>query len=322
MITINRIKYYISPFLCLFSLFALTSCSPNAESKKAVVIRVGDRVVTVADIEKEVAITSIENSIPIAVIWKSINELVDRIVDDALVLEYGKANGISLPEIELEKAVQNIVSDYPDNSFNEMLLSMCINYGAWKKRLSERLVIKKIVKEQTLSLPAISNQEITSYYQERKEDFSHPSRAKFVHILTQRRKEAKAVFARLQGGEDIQELVNEPSLGPGIYKDDGRHWKNKYILPPQLSDIIFSIPVGTLSNIIKSPYGFHIIKVLKREPPGLKDLLEVRAEIEKRLHDKALERQYKAWLNELRDKYPVKVNGTLLNKIWSGNEKK
>ena len=322
MIIINSIKYFVFPFLCLFPLLTSFSCSPNGESKKAVVIRVGDRVFTVADIEKEVTITSIENGVLTTVIRSSINELVNRMVDDALVLEYGKASGIAFQEIELEKAVQNIVNDYPDNSFNEMLLSMCIDYNEWKKRLGDRLVIEKIIKEQTASLPPISHHAITSYYQERKEDFSHPSRAKFVHILTQRRKEAEAVLARLKGGVDIQELVRENSLGPGIYKDDGTHWKNKYILPAPLSDIIFSIPIGTLSKIIKTPYGFHIIKVLEREPPGLKDLLEVRAEIEKRLREKTIEKHYKVWLNELRNNYPVKVNDTLLDKIRRGNEKK
>jgi len=322
MININIIKYFISPFLCLFLLFTSSACSPNAESKKAVVIRVGDRVVTVDDIEREVTIASVENGILKNTVWSSINELVDRIVDDSLVLEYGKENGIFLTEIELEKAIQNIVKDYPENSFNEMLLSRCIDYNEWKERFSEHLLIKEIVKEQTASLPPISYHAIKSYYQERKEDFSHPSRAKFVHIITKTRKEAEAVLARLKGGGDTQELVKEQSLGPGIYEDDGMRWKNKYILPSPLSDIIFSIPVGKLSNIIKTPYGFHIIKVLKREPPGVKDLLEVKAKIENRLLNKAVERRYTVWLNELRNNYLVKVNYTLLDKIRSGNEKK
>jgi parvulin-like peptidyl-prolyl isomerase len=321
MTNINIIKYFISPFLCLFLLFTSSACSPNAESKKAVVIRAGDRVVTVDDIEKEVTITSIENGILKNVIWSSINELVDRIVDDSLVLQYGKENSISLTEIELEEAIQNIVNDYPGNSFNEMLSSRCIDYNEWKKRFSEHLLIKKIIKEQTESMPPVYYHAIKSYYQERKEDFSHPSRAKFVHIITKTRKEAEAVLARLKGGEDMQELVKEQSLGLGIYRDDGMRWKNKYILPSPLSDIIFSIPVGKLSNIIKTPYGFHIIKVLKREPPGVKDLLEVKAEIEDRLRSKAMERRYTVWLNELRNNYPVKINYTLLDKVRSSNEK-
>jgi len=75
-----------------------------------------------------------------------------------------------------------------------------------------------------------------------------------------------------------------------------------------------------VSNIIKTPYAFHIIKVLKREPPGVKDLLEVEGEIENMLLDKAVERRYTAWLKELRNNYPVKVNYTLLDKLRGVNE--
>jgi len=321
MININIIKYFIFPFLCLFLLFPLSACSPETETNKVVIIRAGDRVVTVGDIEREVNLTSIENGIPKKGVWSSINELVDRVVNDALVLEYGKENGIFLNEIELERAIQNIVKDYPGNSFNEMLLSRCIDYNEWKERFSEHLLIKEIVKKQIESLPPVSYHAIKFYYQEGKEDFRHPSRSKFVHIVTKTRKEAKDVLARIKGGEDMKELVKKQSLRSGIYGDDGTHWKSKDILPTPLSDIIFSIPIGKLSNIIKTPYGFHIIKVLKREPPGVKDLLEVKDEIENRLLNKAIEIRYTTWLNELRENYPVKVNYTLLDKIRTVNEK-
>jgi hypothetical protein len=320
MININIIRYFISLFFFLFLLFTLSACSPTAESNKAVVIQVGNRVVTVGDMKREVHIASVENNVPQEAVWSSINGLVNRIVDDSLVLEYGEENGIFLDEIELEKAIKNIVKDYPENSFNEMLLSRCINYNEWKERFREHLLIKKIVKEQTASLPPISYHAIKSYYQERKEDFLHPSRSKFVHLVTKTRKEAEVILARIKGGEDIKELVKEQSLGSGISGDYGICWKAKYILPSPLSDVIFTLPIGEVSNIIQTPYAFHIIKVIKREPPGIKDLLEVESEIEKILLNKAVEKRYKAWLQELRNNYPVEINHALLDKLSSVNE--
>ena len=320
MININIIRYVISLFFCLFLLCALSACSPTAESNKAVVIRVGDRVVTVGDIKKEVHIASVENNVPQKTVWSSINELVNRIVDDALLLEYGEKNGIFLNEFELEKVIQNIVKDYPENSFNEMLLSRCIDYNEWKERFSEHLLIKEIVEKQTASLPSISYHAIKSSYQEKKEDFFHPSRSKFVHIVTKTRKEADVVLARLKGGEDMNKIVKEQSMRSGINGDYGMYWKNIDIFPSPLSDIIFSIPVGKFSNIIKTSYGFHIIKVLKREPPGVKDLLEVKGEIENRLLNKAMKRRYTSWLQELKNNYPITVNHLLLDKLRAGNE--
>ena len=72
--------------------------------------------------------------------------------------------------------------------------------------------------------------------------------------------------------------------------------------------------VGKTSTIIETQYGFHIIKVLKREPAGRKGFLEVVAEIEKRLVSEATEQRYRVWLQELRDTYPTKVDYPLLDK--------
>jgi hypothetical protein len=320
-INITSIKYFLSPFLCFFLLFTSSACSPNAESKKAVVIRVGDQVVTVEDIEREVNIASIENSISENKIWSSINELVNQMVDDSLVLEYGKEHDISLNRLELEKAVQNIIKDYPDDSFDEMLLSKCIDVTEWKDRFSKHLLIKKIIKKQTESLPPASHQSIKSYYQENKEDFSHPARSKFVHIITKTKNEAEALLNRLKEGEGMKELAKDKSLQYGIYTDYGKDWKTKDILPPSLSNTIFSIPIGKTSQIIKTPYGFHIIKVLKRESPGVKDILEVKNEIENRLRAKAIQRLYTAWLQELRNSYSVTINHALLDNLREIHEK-
>jgi len=313
-------RYLISSFLCLFPLLTLPACSSNTVSSQAVVITVGDRSITAGDIERIVDITSLENGIPKKVLWSSINSLVDRIVDDSLILEYGRDKRITLSEIELERAIQDIVKDYPDNTFEETLLKKSIDYNEWRERFREQLLIKKIVKEQTESLTPISYHALKSYYQERKEDFWHPPRARLMHIVSKTRKEAEALLVRLREGADTEKLVKEQSIYSGLQGDYGKKWVTKDMLPSSLSDIVFSIQVGKLSNIVKTPYGFHIIKVLKREPKGRKELLEVMGEIKDRLFSEAIERHYTAWLEQLTDNYPVRVNYTLLDKVRTINE--
>lgn len=313
-------RYFIFPFLFLFSLSTWPACSSNTGSSQGAVIRVGDRLITEADIERIVNITSLENGIPKKAVWSSINSLVGRIVNDSLILEYARDKGITLSEIELERAIQDIVKDYPESSFEETLLTNCIDYDEWKEKLGEKLLIKKVVERQTESLAPISHHAVKSYYQERKEDFRHPPRAKLIHIVTKTRKESQAVLARLKGAEDMAKLVKEQSIYSGIQGDYGINWATKDMLPRPLSDILFSIPVGRLSTIIETPYGFHIIRVLQREPAGRKELLEVMGEIENRLLSEATERHYTAWLNQLRNDYTATVNYTLLDKIRANEE--
>ncbi|MBW2339662.1 MAG: peptidyl-prolyl cis-trans isomerase [Deltaproteobacteria bacterium] len=314
MVHTSFMRYLIFLSLCLFVLFTRSGCSPKGGSSQSTVVRVGDRTITLGDLERIVDITSLENEISKAAVWLCINSLVDRIVDESLILAYGKEQGISIPEIELERAMQDIVKDYPDNSFQETLLSRCIDYSEWKQRLREQLLIDKIIREQTGSLPPISHHAIKSYYEERKEEFRHPPRVKLLHIITKERREAEDLYARLKGGEDMAQLLEEQSADSALQGDYGTEWRTGGMFPPVLSHRAFSMEVGKTSAIIETQYGFHIIKVLKREPAGRKGFLEVVAEIEKRLVSEATEQRYRVWLQKLRDTYRIKVDYSLLDK--------
>jgi hypothetical protein len=302
------------PLLCLCLLVAWQSCSPKGGSSRSVVIEVGDRVVTLGDLERIVTITSIENGISKKVVWSSIDSLTDRIVDDSLVLEYGEEAGITIPDIELERAIQDIVKDYPDDSFKETLLNRCIDYDEWKQRLREQLSIEKIMHEQASSLPPISHHAIKAYYDERKEEFQHPPRVKLLHIVTKEKEEAEALLARIKQEEDMKSILKERAGDLALGEDQGEQWRADDMLPPELSEKAFSMEIGAISDVIETRYGFHIIKVLKREPAGRKGLLEVLPEIENTLVGEAVERNYRVWLEELRKRYPIKINHALLQR--------
>ncbi len=313
-------RHRIVSFLGLILICSWSACSTNTGSNQGTVIKVGDRSITGEDIIRIVNFTSIENGITVSVVWSSINGLVNKIVDDSLILEYGKEKGIRLDEIELERAVQDIMKDYPEESFKETLLTRCIDYNEWKQRLGEELLIRKIVKEETKSVGPISYEAIRSYYEQRHEEFSHPPRVKFVHIIAATRSDAEALLSRIKAGEDMEKMVQGRSLGYGIQGDCGMSWYSKDMLPQALSEAAFSLPIGQISPIIQTDYGFHVIKVLQRELAGRKDLLEVMGEIEETLLRNDRESHYTRWLEELRQHYPVTVNYTLLDKIRTTNE--
>jgi len=297
-----------------------SACSRHTGSNQGVVIRVGDRSITGEDITRIVDFTSLENGIPASVVWSSINGLVKKIVDDSLILAYGKDRGIGLDEIELEKDVQDIMSDYPGESFKETLLARCIDYSEWKERLGEQLLIRKIVSQRMKSIGPISYDAIRSYYEQRHEEFSHPPRVKFVHAIAATRSDAEALLTRIRGGEEMERMAQGKTLGNGIQADLNTSWHSKDMLPPALSEAAFSMPVGEVSPIIQTPYGFHVIKVIQRELAGRKDLMEVMGEIEETLLSREREILYGRWLEELRQHYPVTVNYTFLDTIRMMNE--
>jgi parvulin-like peptidyl-prolyl isomerase len=316
----GTMRYGIVSFLSLFFICAWSACSVNTGPDQGVVIRVGERSITGEDFARIVNFTSLENDLPVSVVWASINSLVNKIVDDSLILEYGKSKGIHLDESELEGAIQDITRDYPEESFKETLLMRSIDYNEWKQELREQLLIRKIVRKRAESIGPISYEAIRSYYEQRPGKFSHPPRVKFVHMVANTRGDAEALLSRLRDGDDIEMVIKGYAPGRDIQVDRGTTWHTRDMLPQALSEAAFSMPVGGVSPIIQTPYGFHVIKVLQRELAGRKDLLEVMGEIEETLLTKNRERNYTQWLASLRKDYPITVNYTILDKIRMMNE--
>ena len=86
------------------------------------------------------------------------------------------------------------------------------------------------------------------------------------HILVNTEEEAKKVIERLQAGEDFVKLAAELSQDPGS-KDNGGDlgWvpRRRFIEP--IDEAIFTLPIGQISQPIKTDYGWHVVEVLGRE---------------------------------------------------------
>ncbi len=99
------------------------------------------------------------------------------------------------------------------------------------------------------------------------------------HILLTNEEDAALAKERLDAGEDFAELAAEMSLDPGT-KDSGGDlgWFPKGVMTPTFEDAAFALEPGQVSDLIQSPFGFHIIEVLEKaddvplEPHALSQL--------------------------------------------------
>jgi parvulin-like peptidyl-prolyl isomerase len=86
------------------------------------------------------------------------------------------------------------------------------------------------------------------------------------HILVETEEEANEVIARLEAGEDFAELAAEVSQDPGSGAaggDLGFVPRGRFV--PEFDEVVFSAPVGQVSDPVQTQFGWHIIEVLERE---------------------------------------------------------
>ena len=144
----------------------------------------------------------------------------------------------------------------------------------------------------TLSIP---DGEIRKYYEDRKDTYRSEERVQVSHILlkasaneaaklAESKKKAEDLLKKLKAGGDFAKLATENSEDPGTASKGGDlGWIVRKQTVPEFEQAAFSLPPGSLSDLVQTTYGIHILKVIAHEQARLKPLEETQAEIQMRL---------------------------------------
>ncbi len=137
----------------------------------------------------------------------------------------------------------------------------------------------------------VSDAAIARVYQQNLGQYTYPERAKVAHILikttgdnaAQRQaalKKAQSILAQLRHGADFAKLAKQYSQDPGSAAQGGElGWITPGQTVPAFQQTAFSLPVGQISGIVKTVYGYHIIKVEARQPAHTESLAEATPQI-------------------------------------------
>ena len=133
-----------------------------------VLIRLGDRIVTVLDFNEAFEISKIASAPDTSELSEDLRKaqlmLLNELILETILLERGREIGISVTDTELERAVAAIKSDYPSGEFEEVLLEFAVSYETWKSRLKNRLIMEKVIEKELENRITITPEDIAEYY--------------------------------------------------------------------------------------------------------------------------------------------------------------
>ena len=144
----------------------------------------------------------------------------------------------------------------------------------------------------------VTQDDLQAYYNAHREQYRVAEQVKVSHILiktplagadgkvdekgaAEAQKRAEDLLKQLKAGANFEELAKKNSEDPGSAKQGGSlGWIGKGRTVPEFEKAAFSLPKGQMSDLVKSSYGFHIIRVDDKQDAHMKTLDEVKAEIE------------------------------------------
>lgn len=150
------------------------------------------------------------------------------------------------------------------------------------ERMKNEVLAQSFIKRYLDKEAEPSEKELRSYYLEHQEDFLIPASVLIQHIVVKDRKKAEKLGKSLAKGVSFEEMATHDSICR-CWKKGGHHeWMPINKMDRELSGAITTLKIGQLSNLIETPKGYQIIKVLERKNEGKIPFKQAR----KALHDR------------------------------------
>ncbi len=226
--------------------------------------------------------------------------LLERLIDDKLLLIQAAKSGITVSDEEVQKLYEGIARDY-GKDFKTYLKSLHLTPEAWKKALREDLLIDKVIKRHMRTIQDVTRKEIETYYNAHRDEFQIPMEYHIAQIVVPSRKLAEQVMEELKKGKEFQKLAKRFSIFPeGKRGGDLGFWREDRL--PEEFEMVRQMRVGEVSGILHSPYGYHIIKLEGLKESRILSLKEAGPRIAEKLRREMREKEKARWLEELKKK--------------------
>lgn len=206
-------------------------------------------------------------------------QVLDRLVMDSIQLQIGNERGIRISDAELNSALERIAaqSGLSLAQFREALIAEGQDYAQARQQIRNEMLLTQIQRRMVNSRIQVSEQEIDNFLKSEFGQQQTAARFNLSHILVavptqatpgmiqQAEQRAMQIAEDLQAGMNFTETAIAQSAGPNALKGGELGWRKINELPEAFAQAIKSLSPGEMTSPVRSPSGFHILKVNDKE---------------------------------------------------------
>ncbi len=258
--------------------------------------------------------------------WKNLREdyrgqltlaALNVLINSRLIYQEALANGLKATDEEVQAELKKITESYnSDAELNAALADQMMDRSMLEADLHQRVAVNKYIQEKIVKNIIVTPEEVGKYYAENPEQFHHPDLVRTSHILilsgetaaqnSMAKQRAESLLQRVNKGEDFAKLAKEYSMDTSASRGGDIGFNSRESLSPEFGEAAFSVPMGG-AKIVKSQYGYHIIKVTGKKEEGLYTLEEIREQLRTLLVNQKAQVEQTKLINQLREKANIEI---------------
>jgi parvulin-like peptidyl-prolyl isomerase len=240
--------------------------------------------------------------------------VINQAIETKLILQVAKVNGITASEKAVDSRVEAVRERFSSESeFARALASKGLTLREYRDQVVEQTIVQDTTKRVLGREVTVQDDEIEEYYDSHRDEFETKPHVELAQIFLRipegggeeeieaTGERADQLRVQLDDGADFSELATKYSEGPyrekgGLIGDVGA----EEILP-DLEKVAFALETDEISPVVRSAYGFHILKAYKASPARKIGFDEAKPQIEESIRDKKRTEKYDAWIEKLKE---------------------
>ena len=205
-------------------------------------------------------------------------QMLERLILDKAQLQLARRRGIRIDELQLDRAVQRVAenNDMTLAAFRRTLEADGVPFDAWREDLREQIVLARVREREVEEKIQVSDTEIDLFLEEMKTRPGEGAEYNVAHILVrvpeqarpeaiaEARAKAERALAEARAGGDFARLAASYSDAADALKGGALGWRSHERLPELFAAALASLNPGEASEVLRSPAGFHVLKLLGR----------------------------------------------------------
>jgi peptidyl-prolyl cis-trans isomerase C len=247
--------------------------------------------------------------------------VLDQLVGAKLLQQEALARRIAVADAEVDAGLDQIRAQFRSPAaFARMLDERKMTLDQLRAATSQDLAAARLIDAEIGATPVVTSRQVEDFYAKNPERFTQAERVRASHILLSVppgadatvkagvRAKAEQVLREAEGGKDFAALARRYSQDPGTAPNGGDlgYFQKGQMVGP-FSDAAFGLPVGATSGLVETEFGFHIIRVVEKQPARAVPLDEVRSQIEQHLRRVARDDRTVELVKALRAKGTIEI---------------
>ena len=209
-------------------------------------------------------------------------QVLERLVLDKAQVQLAESTGMRVDALQLDRAVQRVAENngMALAEFRRALERDGVDFESFRAELRQQILLARLREREVDDRVQVSEAEIDAYLLEHKASLASAIEYDVAHILVrlpeqarpeqveQARVRAARVREEAQGGADFARLAASHSDAGDALQGGALGWRTPGRLPELFAEALGDMQPGAVSALLRSPAGFHVVKLLGRRGAG------------------------------------------------------